>query len=362
MSRPGVTYHDVANAALALSAQGKNPTIGNIRVLTGTGSNSTIALHLRDWKEKQEKTKSFCAKDNLPEEIILTMQGLWERVLTQAEERVDAFKQDYEQTIADLSEKHSTLENDNHRWQRQHHDLSQEKKGLEADKAALEVLLRKHENEIIEFTVKHENANQQLQEKQERIEELQRLNLQVQANLEHYHEASREQRVREQQRYEQAQNQSEQAIQQLQQDVRSLNQQLQSSLKECEQLRETKSAMLNQYDQLSTQAESLKSSLDQALNEVIQHTNAEQHWLSQYQKIQEKADERYTELASLQAQLGIMTQKFSDAQHELSEQKEQNKFLTNERWILNQENSQLVGQLKQFEKFGIAIKHSQQKT
>lgn len=46
---------------------------------------------------------------------------------------------------------------------------------------------------------------QQLQGKQDHIDELNRLHKQAQLNLEHYHESSREQRLMEQQRYEQQQ-------------------------------------------------------------------------------------------------------------------------------------------------------------
>jgi len=67
-------------------------------------------------------------------------------------------------------------------------------------------------------------------------------------------------------------------------------------------------------------------------------------------KIQEKLDEQNTTLVNLQSQLAVLNQKLSDAQSELKDVSEQNKFLTNERWVLGQENAQLVGQLKQFEK------------
>lgn len=352
MARQGITYQDVANAAEELSAQGKNPTIENIRALTGTGSNSTIAPHLRAWRNRQDQARLLCVKENLPEEIVLTMKGLWERVLSQADEKVDAIKQDFELTFAALKDKNTKLEEDNHRWQRQYQVTNQEKEGLAADKTVLEQVVRKLENELIELNVKNNNSNQQLQEKQERIDELNRLNRQVQANLEHYYEASREQRVREQQRHEAAESQLEQSIKQLQQEVARLNQQQNAVENECEQLRHAKTTTQSQYEQLLMQNESIKPRLDQALKDVIQHAEAEQHWQNQYQKAQEKADGQHTVLANLQTELGVMTQKFSETQEKLNELTDQNKFLANERWILNQENSQLVGQLKQFEKLG----------
>tara|TARA_R110000868_G_C10815305_1_gene758179 strand:+ start:33 stop:1109 length:1077 start_codon:yes stop_codon:yes gene_type:complete len=353
MARLGITYQDIANAAEEISAQGNNPTIENIRAITGTGSNSTIAPHLKAWKNRQDRARLLCVKENLPEEIVLTMKGLWERVLSQADEKIETIKQDFEQTIVALKDKNTKLEEESIRWQRQHQATNQEKEGLAADKAALEHVVRKLENESIELTVKNDTATKQLQEKQEYIDELQRLNKQVQANLEHYYEASREQRVREQQRHEAAQNQLELTIKQLQQEAVKLNQQLNNAQNECEQLQKAKTTTQSQYDQLSIQNESIKSRLDQTLKDVIQHADSEHHWQNQYQKVQEKVDGQHTALANLQTELGVMTQKFSEAHEKLNELTDQNKYLANERWILNQENSQLVGQLKQFEKFGI---------
>ncbi len=53
MARSGVTYFDVNKAAHELVGKGKTPTIDGIRSILGTGSISTIAPLLREWKEKQ---------------------------------------------------------------------------------------------------------------------------------------------------------------------------------------------------------------------------------------------------------------------------------------------------------------------
>lgn len=49
MSRPGVTYQDIAAAAQELKGQGKNITIENIRANLGKGSIGTINKYLRQW-------------------------------------------------------------------------------------------------------------------------------------------------------------------------------------------------------------------------------------------------------------------------------------------------------------------------
>jgi len=70
-----------------------NPTIETIRNLLGTGSSSTIAPYLRKWKDSLNQTQQIACKENLPEELIALLKGLWERVVAQAEERFERFKQ-----------------------------------------------------------------------------------------------------------------------------------------------------------------------------------------------------------------------------------------------------------------------------
>lgn len=69
MGRPGITYHDVINATQQLQGQGKSPTIENIRFLLGTGSSTTIAMHLRQWKAQQGATHAIASKEQLPAEL-----------------------------------------------------------------------------------------------------------------------------------------------------------------------------------------------------------------------------------------------------------------------------------------------------
>lgn len=353
MARPGITYHDVANAAQQLSAQGKNPTIESVRSLTGTGSSTTIAHHLKEWKNLQENTRLLCNKENLPEELVLTMKGLWERVINQADEKVTKIKQDYEQTMAELTAQHKKLEEENARWQQQNHQLKLDKDGLLGDKSALEQVVRQLQDEKITATAAHENLLQQLKEKQDRIDELHHLSQQAQANLEHYREASREQRIIDQQRHEQIQTQLDQTIQHLKRDLSTLNQQKTTLQNENLQTRYEKETLEKQCDQLLAQNGVIKSRLDEAQKKVIAHSHSEQHWQSQCQQLHTKLDEQNTTLLDLQTKIAVLTQKLSDTEDELKEMNEQNKHLAHEKWILVQEKAQIIGQLKQCEKLAV---------
>jgi hypothetical protein len=50
LGRPGISYHDVENAAESLSKRGEIPSVVSIRRFLGTGSFTTINNHLLSWR------------------------------------------------------------------------------------------------------------------------------------------------------------------------------------------------------------------------------------------------------------------------------------------------------------------------
>ena len=104
MARPGVTYLEVSNAAQQLLAAGRIPTIETIRIRLGTGSNSTLGAHLRTWKAKQDQTQHIATKENIPEELIATLKGLWEQVINQSEDKIQAIQLETQQELVKLKQ------------------------------------------------------------------------------------------------------------------------------------------------------------------------------------------------------------------------------------------------------------------
>src|SRR3990167_1410666 len=217
MARFGIRYQEVADVAQQLQAQGINPTVETVRRTTGTGSNGTIATHLRAWKAQQDETRSLVLKQNLPEELVLTLTGLWGRVTNEAQVQIQAIQKEVEDEVSELKARSQQLTADSTRWQQQSHVLKQEKDALANDKLELEqaIIELKKQNALLDS--KSDALIQQLQDKQDHIDELNRLHKQAQLNLEHYYESAREQRLMEQQRYEQQQHQTAQTINQLEQ-------------------------------------------------------------------------------------------------------------------------------------------------
>jgi len=57
MTKPGITYSNVASAAKQLKKANLSITIDNIRHILGTGSKTTISRHLKVWKTKQNSAE-----------------------------------------------------------------------------------------------------------------------------------------------------------------------------------------------------------------------------------------------------------------------------------------------------------------
>ena len=123
MSRPGVTYSDVSQAANRLMGQGRHPTIEQVRLVLGTGSSTTIANHLKQWKISQDETSLFVIKEKIPDELISLLSGLWQRVIEQSEERLQRRLQEMEQEL-------EKYKRNNKRWQKLYMQWMKERERL----------------------------------------------------------------------------------------------------------------------------------------------------------------------------------------------------------------------------------------
>lgn len=59
--KPTISYEQVATIADIITAQGGQPTVVKVRAEHGTGSDGTIASHLRDWRaEQKNQNQTIC--------------------------------------------------------------------------------------------------------------------------------------------------------------------------------------------------------------------------------------------------------------------------------------------------------------
>ena len=86
MGRGGVTYTEVSKVAVTLRNKGIIPTIDRIREILGTGSKTTLAHHLKRWKESTVEELEY---QGLPTELAKSVKNLHEQLQTHAEQKVE---------------------------------------------------------------------------------------------------------------------------------------------------------------------------------------------------------------------------------------------------------------------------------
>jgi hypothetical protein len=344
MARPGVTYHEVSMIAQRLIAAGKNPTIDAVRIELGTGSNSTLGTHLRTFKDRQTQTQQLATKENIPEELIAVIKGLWERVMTQSEDKVQMIQQETAQDITTLRQEAQSLLQSSANWQQQFQKAKQERDAFLHEKSALTQLLANAKIEAATLIEKISGLEKTVSEKQIRIDELHKQHKQTQANLEHYRAASLEQRTLDQRRFEDQQKLFEQTVAQINKKLVTVNEENLMLQKQSQKIIFEDEKIKIDLNKLNTQYELTTTRLDDAKNELAKTARN----LDQLHILQIKFDEQNNILIDLKTQYALALQQLDAEKLKSKEIGEQNKALSSEKWILGQEKAQLYGQLKQF--------------
>ncbi len=341
MARPGVTYAEIAEAASHLVGQGKNPTIEQIRLFLGTGSSTTIANHLKQWKDQQQGTSLLAAKENIPAELIEIVKGLWGRLMELSQSKILEAETRHATTISDLEQVAEKYKVNNQRWQQLFNQWQQEKEKISNDKISLEqtvTLLQKDRASLKVALASHER---QIEEKQHRITELHQLHKQAQENLEHY----RAQRLAEQQQFEQQRIALQNDIQKLNDHLQEINDKSILTQQQLSSIQHKYHDLESQYSQQSAHLEQQKAQITKLEKKLHEEQHANQHWQQQHQIAQKIADEKTLMQIELQTELKVITTQLNEAKHFVKELQEQNKSLANEKWTLAKEKAKLEGQL-----------------
>jgi chromosome segregation ATPase len=349
MGRPGITYDDVAKTAQALQTQGVNPTIERIRTTLGTGSNGTITLYLRQWRAKASDLQQLASKEQLPESLVTLIKSLWRHMLDETEGQIEEVKKGALQTLTELKQRCSDLETHHQQLQQRYNQLQRTKDEIDRDKLTLTSGLSELKQTNTITQVQLENAKKQLQEKQERINELNGLNKQVQENLEHYRNSIREQRVKEEQEHEAQKDQWHQRIKNLEIEL--------SATKEAgEKLGKLYNENSFQHEQVKREFNKLvgdHKTLDENNKfnekEIITYQSVNKHLEKENKLFKEEIKKQQEQLISLQKELAARSQKLSIEEEKNKTLTTQVELFSHDKWILGQEKAQLVGQLRQID-------------
>ncbi len=102
MPRTGVDYDTVKQTAVKLLSQGNSPSVQKIRDVLGTGSHTTIAEHLKVWRQEYANQQIQYLPANMPQELIAAMETLWQTAMAQATQQLTEVKADLDQQQAQL--------------------------------------------------------------------------------------------------------------------------------------------------------------------------------------------------------------------------------------------------------------------
>lgn len=120
MARIGVSYEEVATAADDLLKEGCNPTIEGVRHQIGAGSFTTLSKHLNAWRSKRLMAviKEEPHKITPPDEVSHAVQGVWQQLTSQANQQLEALKQEYATEVTELTEAKQALSASNENLQK----------------------------------------------------------------------------------------------------------------------------------------------------------------------------------------------------------------------------------------------------
>jgi chromosome segregation ATPase len=211
-----INDQEIDRAAKILIARGKNPTVEKIRSELGTGSYSTLAPLLKQWKAKN---KDQSIHGELPAELIGSVRSIYEKIQSDADTKMGEFEAEKEVKIAELQSSIAEMNTLVTELKRQN-TLNDERIHILAGQysSALEDVAKHHSNEIV-LETRLSDLNDRFDELKNTNAELKNDNRIIREQSEHYQQATANDRQQEREQFrftaQQLQNQIDLSSQQI---------------------------------------------------------------------------------------------------------------------------------------------------
>lgn len=345
MGRIGITYHEVAKAISTLQSQQKNPTVDNIREIMGTGSKSTIARFLREWKSKNGLQNDDDGA--LPSDLINVVKGLWGALQEKADnqsaesvkecdEKIAQFQRqlnEYRQSQSEASTKIHLLEEQNH----------QKLEEINALKQTLNV----EQHEKIKITERTTNLELHHQENQAENARLHQHLKHLQENLEHYQAATQSLRQEQILLIEKQKSEHGQQLLQLRNQLESMTIEKSNYQAQCAQfnkinetLETDQKILILQNKEIAQQYSILKITGEKTQEDLEKLIQAHQNQVTDLENKKHTVIELQLKLKSSDEKITSLENQLSSANNKIHNLRHENQFTL-------QEKSNLEGQLKQ---------------
>ncbi len=359
MARSGVTYLDVAKAAEAIRSLGQNPTVDRVLAHLGTGSKSTLAPLLKQWKSSQEQTAE---PSGLPAEVIEAVKALHERLQHNAEHTVEQAKQTFQSHSAELKHQLAEAESRLETLHGQHRGLEKRARKLEDENATLKAEYEVVRIRAAKLEIERSAAQTRLSETQCRLQDQKQEIHQVREHFEHYQyqmaEELRHERDRGQTTQQRLEHQLNELTQHLHRELKRIDA-LEAANHDVESIAERLRQDLDQarQDQHALELEAVKQ--DEAINTLkankktlekrLGALEAECETLTQSNRALEMSNQH------LEQRTAQLVQQLSDTADRLTQATQENRQLL-------QEKADLQGQVKQLQHRGSQLINARSRT
>ncbi len=346
MARIGVTYSDIAKAAETIKSHGQEPTVDRVRECLGTGSKSTIAPHLKQWRNSNGDLKN---NNGLPDDLLEVVKSLYDRIQNTADFKISQVTESFKSEKETLSHELNNTKNQIAQLLSQQNKLEQKLKNTESENKSLSNSADSLKKSLDKTEFEHIQAQSRIEEFKATISELKQENKDVRDHFEHYqqHIADDHQQEREQFRL---------ANEQLQNQIQDLSVRYTESEKQLNKQRVVDSEKHKIIEQLQTQNQALVSGKNQnqsdikLLNEQLISYNTKHQILNEQKKlIQDELKFLASEHIETQHEIKLLQQTLEQTKSELFESKDKIAIQDNDYKILLQEKSVIQGQFKQLQ-------------
>ncbi len=202
MARAGILYSHVATAAAQLAAAGKNPTVDTVReAMGGTGSKSTIAPMLKQWKAQHEGEVA-AAGAGLPADLLEAVRGVYERVQESAKSQVEQLRAEHQLAVQGAANAMNLLREDVRQLAAEREALKTELTSVKLTLAREQTAMQKDAVAIAALESEREGQAQRLADRAAEVRELSDQLAQARHQFEHFQDASAAQRQDDKQAYE----------------------------------------------------------------------------------------------------------------------------------------------------------------
>ncbi|CAN5400651.1 hypothetical protein BH10PSE19_BH10PSE19_01700 [soil metagenome] len=188
MSRLGISYQDVAEAADKLLLQHESPTMENVRqYLGGTGSFTTLSKYLNTWRSKRLMATVKVDPNRIipPDQVSLAVQGVWEQLTSQANQQIETLKQETQAQITSLFTEKQQFEEEKSNLQKLLEAANLKINHLSTDKTLLQ-------KELTELLRQHELLQQDCRRLEQQLQQAQQAKIAHVTDIQHIYEEARE--------------------------------------------------------------------------------------------------------------------------------------------------------------------------